>query len=140
MLRAAAELGLAVLPRGAGTRIGWGTAPASCDLVVEMTRMNRLLEHAAGDLVASVQAGASLAEVGQALGRAGQRLALDPPAPAEPSGTVGGLIASGAAGPLRLRYGSPRDLLIGITVVRADGTVARSGGKVVKNEIGRAHV
>jgi glycolate oxidase FAD binding subunit len=137
VLRAAAELGLAVLPRGAGTRIGWGAAPASCDLVVDMTRMNQLLEHAAGDLVATVQAGTSLAEVGRALGRAGQRLALDPPAPAgEPSGTVGGLIATGAAGPLRLRYGSPRDLLIGITVVRADGIVARSGGKVVKNVAG----
>jgi glycolate oxidase FAD binding subunit len=75
--------------------------------------------------------------VDQALGQAGQRLALDPPAPAgEPRGTVGGLVATGVAGPLRLRYGSPRDLLIGITMVRADGTVASSGGKVVKNVAG----
>jgi glycolate oxidase FAD binding subunit len=133
VLRAAAELDLAVLPRGAGTRIAWGAAPASCDLVVDMKGMDRLVEHAAGDLVATVQAGASLAGLGQALGRTGQRLALDP---AGPAGTVGGLIATGAAGPLRLRYGSPRDLLIGITVVRADGTVASSGGKVVKNVAG----
>ncbi len=77
-----------------------------------------------------------LAEV---LATAGQRLALDPPAAdglAAGRGTVGGVLATGAAGPLRLRYGSGRDLLIGITIVRADGTIARSGGKVVKNVAG----
>ena len=94
--------------------------------------MDRVVEHAAGDLVARVQAGALLGDVAAVLAAAGQRLALDVP----PDVTVGGMIATGLAGPLRFRYGSPRDLLIGITVVRPDGVVARSGGKVVKNVAG----
>jgi len=105
-----------------------------------------VVEHAAGDLVARVQAGVSVARLGEVLAGAGQQLALDPP-PSAPSGadgaapdwlgaTVGGTLATGAAGPRRLRYGTPRDLVIGITVVRADGTVAKSGGKVVKNVAG----
>ena len=132
LLRAAADLGLAVVPRGTGSRLHWGYPPARCDLVLETTRMNRVVEHASGDLVATVQAGVQLDELAAALGAAEQRLALDPPG----GGTVGGVLATAAAGPLRLRYGMPRDLLIGITVVRADGTVARSGGKVVKNVAG----
>jgi len=132
LLRAAAELGLAVVPRGTGTRLSWGNPPARCDLVLETTGMDRVVEHAAGDLVATVQAGARLDRLAEVLGAAGQRLALDPPG----GGTIGGVLASAAAGPLRLRYGTPRDLLIGITVVRADGTVAKSGGKVVKNVAG----
>src|SRR5580704_16356280 len=132
LLRAAADLGLTVVPRGSGTHLDWGAPPTSCDLIVDTRRLNRIIEHAAGDLVVSVQAGVSLAELAKVLAKADQRLALDPLS----SGTVGGLIATGAAGPLRYRYGRPRDLLIGITVVRADGAVARSGGKVVKNVAG----
>ncbi len=137
LLRAAAGLGLTVVPRGSGSRLGWGASPASCDLIVDTRRMDRVLEHAAGDLVVTVQAGIRLDELAKVLAAAGQRLAVDPPASTEGArGTVGGLIATGAAGPMRYRYGSPRDLLIGITVVRADGTVAKSGGKVVKNVAG----
>jgi glycolate oxidase FAD binding subunit len=137
LLRAAAGLGLTVVPRGSGGRLDWGQAPASCDLIVDTRRMDRVLEHAAGDQVVAVQAGIRLDELAKVLATAQQRLALDPPAGASAtSDTVGGLIATGAAGPLRYRYGSPRDLLIGITVVRADGTVAKSGGKVVKNVAG----
>ena len=97
-----------------------------------------MVEHAAGDLVVTVQAGVRLDDLAEVLAAAGQRLALDPPAggPDARAGTVGGLIATGAAGPLRFRYGSPRDLLIGITVVRADGNITKSGGKVVKNVAG----
>jgi glycolate oxidase FAD binding subunit len=150
VLRAAAQLGLAVLARGAGTRLHWGAPPERCDLLVDTRRMDTVLEHAAGDLVARIQAGVGLRQLADVLGAAGQRLALDPPPAAAAAdgtagavggtagtdGTVGGLIATGVAGPLRLRYGAPRDLLIGITVVRADGTVAHSGGKVVKNVAG----
>lgn len=186
LLRAAAGLGLAVVPRGGGTRLDWGLPPRRCDLVVDTRRLDQVLEHAAGDLVARVQAGVPLERLAQILATAGQRLAVDPPAaravavpaapgnsaavpashgaapasprsapagsrpsvlatpddsPAAPAGagspgTVGGLIATGVAGPLRLRFGSPRDLLIGVTLVRADGTVARAGGKVVKNVAG----
>ena len=132
LLRAAAEAGLAVVPRGAGTGFSWGAPPSRCDLVVDLRSMDQILEHAAGDLVARVQAGATIGQVAAVLAAAGQQLALDAPAEA----TVGGVVATGTAGPRRFRYGAPRDLLIGITVVRADGVVARSGGKVVKNVAG----
>jgi glycolate oxidase FAD binding subunit len=140
VLAAAASLGMTAVPRGSGTRLAWGSPPASCDLVIDTLRMNRVLEHAAGDLVVRVQAGVGLDQLAAVLAEAGQRLALDPPGLTRPdgagAGTIGGVLATGAAGPLRLRYGTPRDLAIGITVVRADGTVASSGGKVVKNVAG----
>jgi glycolate oxidase FAD binding subunit len=162
VLAAASSLGMTAVPRGSGSRLSWGTPPASCDLVIDTSRMNRVLEHAAGDLVVRVQAGVGLDQLAGVLAEAGQRLALDPPGAAAGGagagaggngagverageagtgrrkgvGTIGGLLATGAAGPLRLRYGTPRDLAIGITVVRADGTVASSGGKVVKNVAG----
>jgi len=141
-MAAAASLGLTSVPRGAGTRLAWGLPPTSCDLVVDTVRLNRVLEHAAGDLVVRVQAGVGLDQLAAVLAKAGQRLALDPPPSRGPAAdgaradTIGGILATGAAGPLRLRYGTPRDLAIGITVVRADGTVASSGGKVVKNVAG----
>jgi glycolate oxidase FAD binding subunit len=97
-----------------------------------MRLMNQVIEHAAGDLVARVQAGVTIGQLASVLAGAGQQLALDAPAGA----TVGGVVATGTAGPRRFRYGAPRDLLIGITVVRADGVVAHAGGKVVKNVAG----
>jgi glycolate oxidase FAD binding subunit len=156
LLRAAAADGLAAVPRGAGTRLGWGSPPTRCDLVIDTRRLNQVLEHAAGDLVVRVQAGVGMDQLAAVLAAAGQRLALDPPPrinvhpdPADGngtggggagngtrSGTIGGVLATGVTGPLRLRYGTPRDLAIGITVVRPDGTVASSGGKVVKNVAG----
>jgi glycolate oxidase FAD binding subunit len=132
LLRAACAHGLAVVPRGAGTGFGWGLPGSRCDLVVDMQAMDQVLEHAAGDLVARVQAGVTLGQLGSVLGLAGQQLALDAPLEA----TVGGVVATGTAGPRRFRYGAPRDLLIGITAVRADGVVAHAGGKVVKNVAG----
>jgi glycolate oxidase FAD binding subunit len=136
LLRAADGLGLTVIPRGSGTRLDWGVPPSSCDLIIDTRRLDRVIEHAAGDLVVTVEAGVHLADLAKVLAGAGQRLALDPPADGDSTGTVGGLVATGSAGPLRYRYGSPRDLLIGITVVRSDGTIAKSGGKVVKNVAG----
>ena len=134
LLRAAASArdGLAVVPRGAGTGLAWGAPPSRCDLVVDLRSMDQVVEHEAGDLIARVQAGATIGQLAAALGSAGQQLALDVPAEA----TVGGVVATGTAGPRRFRYGAPRDLLIGITVVRADGVVAQAGGKVVKNVAG----
>jgi glycolate oxidase FAD binding subunit len=140
VLRAAADHDLAVVPRGGGTKLGWGAPPRRCDVVIDMLRMDRVLEHAAGDLVARVQAGVTMAHLAGVLGGAGQQLALDVP---ETGGlarygspTVGGVLATGIAGPRRLRYGTPRDLVIGVTAIRADGAVTRSGGKVVKNVAG----
>jgi len=132
LLAAAASFGLAVVPRGAGLGLSWGAPPAACDLVVDLSAMDQVIEHAAGDLVARVQAGVTIGQLASVLAEAGQELALDAPAEA----TVGGVVAAGTAGPRRFRYGAPRDLLIGLTVVRADGVIAHSGGKVVKNVAG----
>jgi glycolate oxidase FAD binding subunit len=140
VLRAAADHDLAVVPRGSGTKLGWGQPPRRCDVVIDMLRMNRVLEHAAGDLVARVQAGVTMTRLAGVLGGAGQQLALDVPDAGEAarngSPTIGGVLATGIAGPRRLRYGTPRDLVIGVTAVRADGVITRSGGKVVKNVAG----
>ena len=132
VMRVAAEHELAVVVRGGGSRLDWGVPASRCDVVIDTSRMSGVLEHAAGDLVARLQAGARMGDVASVLAHAGQEIALDVPGDA----TVGGVVASGLAGPRRLRYGTPRDLLIGITIVRADGTVAKSGGKVVKNVAG----
>ncbi|HUL24182.1 MAG TPA: FAD-binding oxidoreductase [Streptosporangiaceae bacterium] len=141
VMRAAAGQGLSVVARGSGSRLDWGAPPRGCDLVVDTLRLDQVVEHAAGDLVARVQAGAGLRRLAEVLASAGQQLALDPPPGGDGqqqmgTATVGGTLATGTAGPRRLRYGTPRDLVIGITVVRADGTVASSGGKVVKNVAG----
>jgi glycolate dehydrogenase FAD-binding subunit len=133
VLRGAAEDGLAVAVVGGGSKLGLGNPPERVDLLVSTAGLDRVLEHAAGDLVVRVQAGVRLADLQTVLAPAGQWLALDPP---EPRATVGGVVAANASGPRRLRYGTVRDLIIGITVVLADGTVARAGGKVVKNVAG----
>ncbi|MGH3752008.1 MAG: FAD-binding oxidoreductase [Pseudonocardiaceae bacterium] len=130
VLRAAAGLGLRVVARGTGTRLSWGAPPSTLDLIVDISRMDAVLAHVAGDLVVTVQAGLPMADLQAELSLHRQRLAIDS------AGTVGGTIATATAGPLRYRYGSVRDLLIGITVVLADGTVTRSGGTVVKNVAG----
>jgi glycolate oxidase FAD binding subunit len=132
VMRVAAAHELAVVVRGGGSRLDWGMPASRCDMVIDTSLMARVVEHAAGDLVARVQAGARMGDVAAVLAQAGQEIALDVPGDA----SVGGVVASGLAGPRRLRYGTPRDLLIGITIVRADGTVAKSGGKVVKNVAG----
>ncbi len=133
VLRLAQQHGLAVAPRGGGTKMGRGNIPRRVDLLLSTARLDRVLEHAAGDLVVRVEAGARLTEVQQVLIQASQWLALDP---LEDEATIGGIIAANASGPHRLRYGTVRDLLIGITYLLPDGTLARAGGKVVKNVAG----
>lgn len=133
VLRGAAEDGLTVVPRGAGTAMGLAPAPRRCDIVLDLSRMNRVLEHESGDLIAAAEAGTPLSDLQQAVSGAGQRLALDEVIPGT---TVGGLVATNQSGPRRMAYGTVRDLLIGVTVVRADGVVAKAGGKVVKNVAG----
>ncbi|MBO0837103.1 MAG: FAD-binding oxidoreductase, partial [Actinobacteria bacterium] len=135
LLRAAAGLSLTIVARGGGRRQHWGNPPASCDLIVDTQKLDKVIEHAAGDLIVTAQAGVRLPDLQKLTAAAGQHLAIGPRTSAE-GGTVGGLIATNAADSWRYRYGAPRDLLIGITVVLADGTVARSGGKVVKNVAG----
>ena len=94
--------------------------------------MQRILEHEAGDLTCTVEAGIRLSSLNRALAQRGQRLSLDPPG--DP--TIGACLAAGLSGPLRHRFGAPRDLVLGVTLVLADGTVASAGGKVVKNVAG----
>jgi glycolate oxidase FAD binding subunit len=125
LLRAAARLGLTVVPRGAGLLQHWGNPPDSCGLIVDARRLDRIVEHVPADFAVTVQAGVRLPDLARAVGDGGQCLAILPPRRAWP-GTVGGLIATNAAGSLRYRYGTPRDRLTGITAVRADGTVIRS--------------
>jgi glycolate oxidase FAD binding subunit len=133
MLATAAQEHRTVGVRGAGSKETWGAMGHAPDLTLSTRGLDLIVEHAAGDLVITVEAGVALADVQRTVAEAGQWLALDPP---ETGATVGGVVATAASGPRRLRYGTPRDLLIGITVVLADGTVARSGGKVVKNVAG----
>jgi FAD/FMN-containing dehydrogenase len=102
------------------------------DVVLSTRRLNRILEHEPGDLTAIVEAGLRLSQLQAALAPHGQMLALDPPG--DP--TIGACLAGDLSGPRRHRYGAMRDLVIGVTVVLADGTVASSGGKVVKNVAG----
>lgn len=132
LLTAAAAHGLTVVARGAGTKLAWGAAPESVDLVVDTTRMSHVVEHAAGDLVVVAGAGRSLDDLERDLASADQRLGIDPPR----RGTLGGAVATGATGPGRLFHGAVRDLLIGVRFVRADGVAAHAGGKVVKNVAG----
>jgi glycolate oxidase FAD binding subunit len=134
VLRVAAGLGLRVVARGTGTRMTWGLPPTDLDLIVDLSRMNTVVAHLAGDLVVTVQAGLRMVDLQDLLAVHGQQLALD--GFDTLGGTIGGTIATAASGPSRYRYGSVRDLLIGITVVLADGTVARAGGTVVKNVAG----
>jgi glycolate oxidase FAD binding subunit len=102
------------------------------DVVLSTGRLDRMLEHEAGDLTAIVEAGMRLGDLDALLAAHGQMLALDPPG----NPTIGGCIAANLSGPRRHRYGTARDLVIGVTVVLADGTIASSGGKVVKNVAG----
>lgn len=133
VMRAAAADDLVVVPRGAGTTLGWTPAPARCDLVLDLAAMDRVLEHQAGDLIVAAQACTPVSTLQNAVADTRQRLAIDEVVPGT---TVGGLIATNLSGPRRLAYGTTRDLLIGVTVVRPDGVVATSGGKVVKNVAG----
>jgi glycolate oxidase FAD binding subunit len=129
VLRAAAADDLAVVVRGGGSKLDWGMPPRRLDLIVDTRNLTGVVEHAAGDLIMVVRAGTPLA----GLDLADQQLALDSPLP---GATVGGTVAANTSGPRRLAYGTVRDLLIGITVVRPGGMVARAGGKVVKNVAG----
>lgn len=125
---------LNVLTRGGGTRIHQGGQPDNIDILIETTAINRVLEHEAPDLTCHVEAGITLGQLQEQLSMTGQKIALDPP-DAE-FATIGGLLATNASGPKRLRYGSARDLVIGLHVIQATGEITRSGGRVVKNVAG----
>ncbi len=135
--------------RGGGTKLGWGRAVPEPDLEICTGGLDRVLEHNAGDFTAVLQAGVPLAVAQEAFAEAGQMLALDPPLSpwggagddaaieaADAGATIGGIVATNDSGPLRHKYGGVRDLVVGVTVVLSDGTIARAGGKVIKNVAG----
>ncbi|HEY8865048.1 MAG TPA: FAD-binding oxidoreductase [Candidatus Dormibacteraeota bacterium] len=133
-LHQAGESGSAVVPVGGGRSNRMGGAPLRCDVELHTTRLDRVLEHSQADMVVSVEAGITLEALQEELGKAGQFLPLDPFN--SPGHTIGGLLATGWTGPLRQRFGSPRDYLIGIRVALPDGHLASAGGRVVKNVSG----
>ncbi|MFL5867854.1 MAG: FAD-binding oxidoreductase [Thermoleophilaceae bacterium] len=131
-LREAAEAGTPVRIVGGGTKLGWGR-PVEAEVEVTTAGLDRIVEHNAGDLTAVLEAGVPLAAAQQKFAEAGQMLALDPPAD---GATIGGVVSAGDSGPLRSRYGGPRDLVLGVRAALPDGNVIKSGGKVIKNVAG----
>ncbi|MEA5574855.1 FAD-binding oxidoreductase [Anabaena sp. UHCC 0451] len=123
-----------VLPCGSASKINWGGLGKNIDIVVSTERINQLIEHAVGDLTVTVEAGMKFGELQKILAKSRQTLALDPSFPN--SATIGGIVATADTGSLRQRYGSVRDQLLGITFIRADGKIAKAGGRVVKNVAG----
>jgi glycolate oxidase FAD binding subunit len=136
VLRSAAAEGQAVRFKGAGTKMEWGNPVPDPAVVVSTKILDRVVEHNAADLTAVLEAGVPLATAQKVFASSGQMLAIDPPLGESESATIGGVVATGDSGPLRHRYGGPRDLLLGMTVALSDGTVAKSGGKVIKNVAG----
>jgi len=134
VLRLSSEAGLAVIPRGGGTKLGWGNPPARADLILSTARLTEVIEHAWADLTVTVEAGCTIQRLQETLAQHGQRLALDPLWPEK--ATIGGVLSTNDSGALRLRFGALRDLIIGVTIALPDGTLASSGGKVVKNVAG----
>ncbi|MGZ6285560.1 MAG: FAD-binding oxidoreductase [Ktedonobacterales bacterium] len=133
-LAVASELGAAVVPWGGGSRMAIGLPPRRCDLVLSLERLRAMLAYDPADLTVSVQAGATHGELARRLASSGQMLPLDVPLPER--ATLGGTLATATAGLRRAFYGSPRDLVLGLRVVDARGTVLKTGGRVVKNVTG----
>ena len=121
-----AQRKLVAVVRGAGTKIDWGQAPKRLDAVIDVSQLDRVAEHVVGDLVVRVEPGMRLTDLQSTLGRFGQRLSIDE---VIPGSTIGGIVATGLSGPRRLVSGGVRDLLIGATVIRADGKITHTEAK-----------
>ena len=133
-MKRASDEGRSMVIRGAGTKMDWGRPAARIDVMLDMRRLNRVLTHAHGDLTATVEAGATLRDVNDTLSRLGQGLPIDPAFADE--ATIGGILATNDSGPLRHRYGAPRDLILGVHLATTDGVLTKAGGQVVKNVAG----
>ena len=134
IMKLAAAERLVVIPRGSGSALDLGTPPSTVDIAMDLSRLDGILDYVPADMVATVQAGVRLDVLGRELGKHGQMLALDPHGGL--SRTVGGVLACGASGPRRFRYGTGRDLLLGARFVQADGTITWGGSRVVKSVTG----
>jgi len=142
VMSVASEHGLSVSPLGGRTRTGLGNVPESLDLAIDTTGLDQVLAHNAADLTAAVEAGITVSRLQEVLGEHGQFLAIDPPLPDR--ATIGGTLAVGWSGPMTWQNWSPRDIVIGMRTVMADGTVTKTGGQVVKNvsgyDMARMHI
>lgn len=134
LLQFAAKQGLSVIPAGAGTKLGIGNLSEKVDVVLSTIHLNSVIEYEPADLTVTVEAGIRLAALQKELAKHRQFLALNPPY-AERC-TIGGIVATNTSGSLRLRHGTARNQVLGMRVVHANGTVVKSGGKVVKNVAG----
>ncbi|MDT9189981.1 MAG: FAD-binding oxidoreductase [Limnospira sp. PMC 894.15] len=130
----AARHQLGILPFGKGSKITWGNPVKNPSIAISTQKINRLVEHAVGDLTVTVEAGMQYRELQQILAKQGQFLGFDPCY--QDDATIGGIIATGDSGSLRHRYRGIRDMLLGISFVRSDGKIAKAGGRVVKNVAG----
>jgi glycolate oxidase FAD binding subunit len=134
VLKFAADHDLAVIPRGSGTKLDFGSPPTRYDLSVSLRKLNRVRHYEPADLTITAEAGMKLGDLQNSLGREGLWLPLDPRGGA--AATIGGILATNSAGPLRLRFGSARDMVLGVKVATTEGKVIKSGGRVVKNVAG----
>jgi len=134
VLQYCSSAGLAIIPRGGGTKLGWGNRPQRSDLILSTERLNQVMEHAWGDMTTTVEAGCTIEALQLRLKSHRQQLAVDPLWPEQ--ATVGGLLATADNGTLQLRFGGVRDLVLGVEVALPDGNLIKAGGKVVKNVAG----
>ncbi len=134
VLRYCNSAGLSVIPRGGGSQLGLGNRPRKADFVLSLERLNRVIEHAWGDMTVTVEAGCTIDKLQCVLREHGQQLGADPMQPER--ATVGGVLATAESGTLRIRYGAIRDLVLGVEMALPDGSVIKAGGKVVKNVAG----
>ncbi|MGK7933635.1 MAG: FAD-binding oxidoreductase [Microcystaceae cyanobacterium] len=130
----AAQSRIPLLPCGNGSKLGWGKVRPSPQWVVSSQKLTKIIDHAEGDLVVTVQAGLKLSDLQDFLQPYGQFLPVDPTYPQQ--ATAGGIVATADTGNLRQRYGGVRDLILGLSFVRWNGEIAKAGGKVVKNVAG----
>ncbi|MGB8770534.1 MAG: FAD-binding oxidoreductase [Candidatus Korobacteraceae bacterium] len=134
VLRYCNSAGLTIIPRGGGTQLGLGNRLRAADFILSLERLNRVIEHAWGDMTVTVEAGCTIASLQRVLREHGQQLGADPMQPER--ATVGGVLATAESGTLRIRYGAIRDLVLGLEMALPDGSVIKAGGKVVKNVAG----
>ena len=134
VIRWAVAGGVTVFPRGGGTKIALGNPPDAVGLVLDLSRVNKVIDYQPGDMTATVEAGITIEELQRELAAAGQFVPLE--SPLHGRATVGGTLATALSGPMAHAYGPPRDWLIGIGVVGADGAATKAGGRVVKNVTG----
>ena len=134
VLRYCNSAGLAIIPRGGGSQLGLGNRPRKADFILSLERLNRVIEHAWGDMTVTVEAGCTIDRLQCVLREHGQQLGADPMQPER--ATVGGVLATAESGTMRIRYGAIRDLVLGLEMALPDGNVIKAGGKVVKNVAG----